>query len=47
MYYSEKISDSAKSSEKKKPKIKLGQLFIGMPKISIAKAKRPKNRKKP
>ena len=46
MYSSELISGSAKSSEKKKPKMKLNQLFMGIPKISIKK-KRPKNRKKP
>ena len=47
MYHSELISESnQKKNEKKKPKMKLNQLFMGMPKISIKK-KRPKNRKKP
>jgi hypothetical protein len=49
MYHSELISESQRQAtrqEKKKPKMKLNQLFMGLRAISIKK-KRPKNRKKP
>ena len=47
MYHTEKISDSLASKEKKKPKIKLTELFEGkLPKNNVKKKKINNKKKK-
>ena len=39
MYQLDKISDATKMIEKKKPKMKLTEVFVGMKKIKLPKKK--------